>query len=983
MNTFKKAFDSLNKFQKEAVINIEGPVMVIAGPGTGKTQMLACRIAYMLQSDSTISPNMILALTFTDAGAVAMRKRLLEFIGTEAYKVNIHTFHSFCNDIVQWNLDYFGVSELEPASEIEKLNILYEIIDGLPETHSLTRLKGDAYYEALRLKNLFSLMKNEGWFPGHIEKECKRYIDSLPERKEFIYQRGNASKGIKVGDFKKDAIDKEKEKISKLIEASKLITQYNNLLKSSGRYDFEDMIEWVTTAFKSNKYFLLSQQERYQYILVDEMQDTSGSQMILLKQLISYWDKPNIFVVGDDDQALYEFNGARIQNMINFMKEYKPDLIVPEINYRSVQPILDASAKVIPNNSNRLINFIPNLQKNLYVDRDLKTEPVVREFNSTEQENIFIIEEIEKNKNNLSDIAVIYRKHKQADHLITIFNKKGIPVNVKKNYNILQDNFINKILTILKFIDLKSKDLQADELFYHIIFYNFINIPLNDIEYTINRRYKKMIKNEDIPENDRVKTFKASINELIIFSKNNSLLLTFFKLLDDFKIINWIIKESLNESEKIQKLTLLYSLYFFIESETLKNYNCSIEYFIETIERMKKRNIPINTIDIGYETNGVNFMTAHGAKGLEFKKVYIIGCQREEWEKSRGNVNRFSLPDTLTQSISEDKLESNRRLFYVAMTRAKDELNISYASHDNNGKEIERSQFIDESGIFVSRGESRKGINYISDLLSSSTMPLSHSISQRIIDERLEQYRISVSHLNLYLRCPLSFFHEVILRLPIFPTEDIIFGNAVHRALKMLYDERKKSNVFQCANWFFDQFYYDMVKKKGYLSDNAFKRKSALGKTILESYYKNVVPQSNTFTLNEYSVSNIVLEDDIRVKYIFDKLEFNGNDVDIVDYKTGNPDAAKKKLKQGGEYWRQLVMGKLVLDNIFYKPWKYKSARLEILDPIEFQTLFCEITEEDEKIFLNDLKEVYFKIKEKDFYVGCGEKDCYWCSFKS
>src|SRR6201989_451060 len=213
---FQKALAQLNDEQLAAVNKMDGPVLVIAGPGTGKTQILAARIGKIL-TETDASAHEILCLTYTDAGAVAMRKRLFEFIGPDAYRVNIYTFHAFCNEVIQENLDYFGKLNLEPLSDLDSVALFQELVDDFPNDHLLKRFTGDIYYEAPRLKNLFSVMKRENWNEEMISQAVKNYLEDLPNREEFIYKRANAAKGIKIGDPKQKDIDAAREVMTKLL----------------------------------------------------------------------------------------------------------------------------------------------------------------------------------------------------------------------------------------------------------------------------------------------------------------------------------------------------------------------------------------------------------------------------------------------------------------------------------------------------------------------------------------------------------------------------------------------------------------------------------------------------------------------------------------------------------------------------------------------------------------------------------------------
>src|SRR5688572_26705621 len=224
---FAEEFGRLNEKQKMAVETIEGPVMVIAGPGTGKTQILASRIGKILL-DTDASPDNILCLTYTDAGAIAMGKRLLLFIGPEAYKVNIYTFHAFCNEVIQDNLSLFEKNALDPISELEKIQLFKELIDGLPRNHPLKRYRGDVYYEVNNLKSLFSTMKKEGWAPEWIHKKIDEYIDDLPLRDEYIYKRKYGE--FNAGDLNKNKLEIQLERMEKLRAAVSLFMPFQKLM---------------------------------------------------------------------------------------------------------------------------------------------------------------------------------------------------------------------------------------------------------------------------------------------------------------------------------------------------------------------------------------------------------------------------------------------------------------------------------------------------------------------------------------------------------------------------------------------------------------------------------------------------------------------------------------------------------------------------------------------------------------------------------
>jgi DNA helicase-2/ATP-dependent DNA helicase PcrA len=342
--SFEKEYKRLNNAQREAVDAIEGPVMVIAGPGTGKTQILACRIAkILLETDA--APENILCLTFTDAGTIAMRKRLVQFLGSDAYKVNIHTFHSFCNKVIQEQSRLLRKPDLEALSDLERVQIMKELIDGFTNDNPLKRMKGEVYFDLKYLSNLFSNMKREAWTPEYLHQHIDHYI------KVTIPEIHTNKKNPKLGITQKGQDEIKKFERSKA--AVDAFSTYQQMLSQRSRYDFDDMINWVIRLFEEQPDVLRGYQEALQYLLVDEYQDTSGSQNRIVELLTSYWeDNPNLFVVGDDDQSIYRFQGANIENMMAIRERLDKNLktVVLTDNYRSVQPILDAATALIGQN---------------------------------------------------------------------------------------------------------------------------------------------------------------------------------------------------------------------------------------------------------------------------------------------------------------------------------------------------------------------------------------------------------------------------------------------------------------------------------------------------------------------------------------------------------------------------------------------------------------------------------------------------------
>ncbi|HEV9035397.1 MAG TPA: ATP-dependent helicase, partial [Puia sp.] len=592
---FQEEYQQLNEQQRLAVDNTEGPVMVIAGPGTGKTQILAARIGKILL-DTDVFPGNILCLTYTEAGAIAMRRRLLSFIGPDAYKVHIHTFHSFCNDIIQENLSLFEKTSLDPISDLEKIQLFKALIDRFPKNHPLKRYRGDVYFEMNNLQNLFSTMKREGWNPTFIKEKIDQYLASLPDREEYIAKRATAS--FKKGEVRTDKIAEETERMEKLRAAVDEFDRYQELMRVHNRYDFDDMINWVIRAFGENKPLLSSYQERYQYILVDEYQDTSGVQNRLVNLLISYWEQPNVFVVGDDDQSIYRFQGANVENMLEFAQQYQKDLLTVVLtnNYRSTQPILDVSRTLIQRNQERLVRQIPGLSKHLLAShprtRQLRYPPRLLEYLSPRQEMTGItlrVEQLLAKGISPGHIAIIYKENRYGEELARFLQLKNIPVYSKRSLDLFGIALAQQIILLLRYLAAEhDAPYGGDEMLFEILHFHFfgiapieiakLSVEVADKQYNEEQRtsirrllYEKAQRpardlfDTGIPEG--LKKASRALEKLIGDVPNTTLQALFENVIRDTGILASIV----SSPDRIWQMQVLTALFDFVKEETRRN----------------------------------------------------------------------------------------------------------------------------------------------------------------------------------------------------------------------------------------------------------------------------------------------------------------------------------------------------------------------------------------------------------------------------
>lgn len=1027
---FEELFQNLNEEQQLAVNHIEGPVMVIAGPGTGKTQILAARIGNILLKTDSLPEN-ILCLTYTDAGVVAMRRRLLQFIGPAAYKVNIHTFHSFCNEVIQENLSQFEKPALDPISELQQIELFKKLVDEFPKNHPLKRFRGDVYYEVPHLKKLFSDIKREGWKIAELNRAIDLYVKELPEKE--IYQYKKPPKGKAIGDLKPDYYA-ELEKMERLKAAINEFDNYQAFMKKRNLYDFDDMINWVIKAFEENTNLLATYQERYLYILVDEFQDTSGTQNKVVELLINYWEKPNVFVVGDDDQSIYRFQGANVENMLAFAKKYGDDLmkVVLTKNYRSTQPVLDVSKSLIDKNKERLVEKIPGLSKNLISSNSglqkLSTPPHVQEYETMHEEMIGITAQVLQWVNsgtNPAEIGIIYKENKYGEELAEYLRLKEIPFYTKRSLNIFELPLTQKLITLLRYLNAEhDASFGGDELLFEILHYDWFAIPpieiaklsveANATKYSDNPKSLRQLiaeKNGQPAKDLFSKTVHPAItNASAILEKliGDVPDVTLQQLTERMVRTTGLLQLIMQSPEKHFMLQVLTVFFDFIKEETKRNPNLTLAQLTGIIDLMQHENIKLPLTQVAGNEKGVNILTVHGSKGLEFEQVFFAGCNAAFWEKKRKPSGGFKMPETVLETGATGMAdhEELRRLFYVAITRAKKHLHISYSRFNNAAKEMEASVFvaeIQEANQIVTEKQfidSPVLAEYQLLRLTEGKMPEIGKLEKDFVTPLVEKFVMNVTALNNYLKCPLHFYYNNLIRIPSGKNDAMEFGSAVHHALEQLFKKMSarsgtdgqgsKKEQFPPLEEFIKDFEWQMHRSREHFTKEQFKSRMDYGQMILTDYYNKYINSFNKIVVIERTISRVAVKG-VPIKGKMDKLEFTGLSVNVVDYKTGNPDNAKDKLKppsdknpKGGDYWRQAVFYKILIDNYEQKNWEVISTEFDFIEPDkrkEYQRKKLVITPEDITTVTEQITGTWQKIQAHDFYTGCGKDDCHWCNF--
>jgi DNA helicase-2/ATP-dependent DNA helicase PcrA len=937
---FESEYKHLNSEQKEAVEEIEGPVMVIAGPGTGKTQILAMRVANILKRVQA-NPSNILALTFTNSGVYQIKKRLLEIIGPESYNVHVHTFHSFCNEIINNFPDKFILAkELNQLTDLEQILLIQDILNK-SDIKYLKPLKSPFYYDHAIIKAIGDL-KQEGVTPADFKKVISEDFSDLKIK-------------TKEGKTTKIALENLQKQIQKNRELQKIYQKYQTHLENHGRYDFSDMILFVLNAFKNDQEILSYYQEQFQYILVDEYQDTNNAQNEIVELLGGFHASPNIFVVGDDEQSIFRFQGASIENIL-FFSEHHPDtkIIVLKDNYRSAQKILDASRNLISQNKNQIFDRL-KVSKKLSSKLNTKGEIQIGEFSSGAVENFFVAKEIQKLiKNGLSpsEITVLYKEHRDADELIDILSRLNIPYVIEAGDDIFEDPEINKIIKMIGVIE----NLNDDMGLFEIMHYLFFKIPALDVYRITNAAGKNKTHIFDFITSEKINEVKLSkaknikqLTQLLLnlraLANNNTFASFFDKVINETGYLEYLLKLE----DAVHHLNRLQSLFSEIKKLNVRNKNLNLKGFLEYLLALNENQIKIKEQSLDSDYEGVHLMTAHKAKGLEFTAVFIIHLSDKHW----GNTTKrelIKLPTRLIKypTAADENDEEERRLFYVAMTRAKKLVYLSSATSYGeilDGTLAIPSKFVTElPSTFLTIDSKKYETQFESRLrLSFDKKKWTHTQALKdFLDSLIENFILSATSFNAYLECPYSFLLNQLLRVPKVKDFNQCYGTAVHTALEKFF-KKYRQELKLPPKHFLVGAYLEALKLE-ILSSDDLRRAESQGSKVLEKYYdfykesfRKIGPPIHC----EYNFRHHDVHfSQIPISGIIDKIELIdgiSNRVKIVDYKTSAPKSLNQLLGQTKENrldeLYQAFFYKLLSENDPLFKWQITTVEFDFLHP--------------------------------------------------
>lgn len=1006
-SNFQTELKQLNPAQRRAVEAIEGPVMVIAGPGTGKTQVLTARIAQILQKTDT-EPNAILALTFTESAAKNMRERLVKLIGRTGYYVQINTFHAFCREVISNHPEYFPIErDSEPLSDLERFELFEEIFTSLELEH-IKPLNTPFFY----VKDAISSISN-----------LKRESITTDEYRELITQWEQRLK-LDKDEMSKTELTKEQKQLARNRELASVYEAYERRLRETKRYDFDDMIALVVQAFEKEELLLREYQENLHYFLVDEYQDTNNAQNTVVDLLASYWQEEsgqaNIFVVGDPNQAIYRFQGASIENMLGFLKRYpSAEIITLDTGYRSPQKLYTLADKLIAENHLQLTDAgVPAGHAGPLTSAGGAGKPIeLFAAPSHVLETIHIAQRIKgllENSVPAHEIAVLYRHNADRAALAETFDAWGIPYEIEGGGNALQEDTIRQLLTLFRVIHRIRTAAENEEL-YEILHYEWLKQKF-DIDALTLMKVARAAGKARVSILELIERGAEAINE-----HNGEYHLTPFDLIPleavCKKLREWsdldatttfgkwfetVINDSgylawlLAQEGKIFLVTVLNSLFSEIKKLIAHNHHFKLADLLRALDLIEEHNLQITIEDLNIRRKAVHLSTVHKAKGREWDHVFLFQVIDKKWGNNRSK-DLIKLPAAILQNTDLDAKERNedeRRLFYVGLTRAKKQTYISYPetllADGGRTRDVLPSMFITEIQEFDPEEKLMKQVTddslaenadeYLVQLLKPSQPLITAQAQKEYLGWLLEHFRWSTTALDTYLRDPEEFIHFTLLRVPRAKAIQFAFGTAVHSALEKYYTAfQQTGEVLAVADL---QQTFEHALKQEVLTQQEFKDRLKYGKKILEQYATAYKDQPvNPLLIERFfgSGRHTVALDDILLTGRVDRIDWVDPEkklVKVVDYKTGRPKSANEIEGKSGElsereqtlpesirgpYKRQLLFYKLLtqLDRTF--PYEVIQGEFDFIQPTDSGKLVrrvFDLTQDD----VGDLKRLLKQI---------------------
>ena len=827
---------TLNSEQKKAIEHKTGPLLIIAGAGTGKTTVITERIKYLIKQ-KLAKPEEILALTFTDKAAKEMEDRVDRMMPYGYTQMWISTFHTFCDNLLRQEGIAIG---LNPNFKL------------MTEAESILFLKKHLFELNL---DYFRPLGNPNKFLEALLIHFARLADEDIEHGEYL-KFANSRISRKIRDFSEE----EQLEVKKTSELAKAFKQYSELKLKEGMLDFADLISHTLLLLRSRKNILKQYQNQFKYILVDEFQDTNYAQNELAMLLSG--KQQNITVVADDDQAIYRWRGAALSNVIQFRNNFPKAKIITLIkNYRSTQEILDRAYTMIQNNNPNRLEVVENINKKLISERRIRGKSV--EFILTDR----VDEEAEKIAQKIksimksssfkySDIAILVRANNHAQPVAAALTRNKIPYQFLGPSYLFQQEEIKNLIAYFKVL----YNLEDSVSLYRILSMDIFGLTSREINQLLAYPRKRnwtlfeALENADetkLPNEGKVKAKKIVrmiLRHLERVRRDSPGQILYYFLLDSGLLNSFLdIKTEKDEKEanNIAK--------FFDRIKTFETLNpdANIYSIVDWLDlQMEMGDSPLVS-DIDFkEINAVNILTVHSSKGLEFPVVFMVNLVVDRFP-TRERREKIPLDDQLIKEIlpeGDHHLEEERRLFYVGMTRARDLLFFTASRFYADGKrERKISPFVFEA---------------LPDL--SKKIEIEQEVKQLSFTEAIKDYqeiskepqpkadgpwaqtaieRISYSQLQSFDICPLHFRARFLLNLPTPQTAPLSFGSSIHDAFYYFYEalrHGKKQTLSDFLNLLSARWISEGYQEKSYE-----KKMYALGEKIIKNYYKKIFDPKN------------------------------------------------------------------------------------------------------------------------------------------
>lgn len=934
---FEAEYKKLNKAQKEAVEAIEGPVMVIAGPGTGKTQVLALRIANILKQTDTPADG-VLCLTFTNSGVRAMRERLQRLVGERASQVKIATFHSFSASLLEEFYEALGFSA-PPRLLDEKDAVL--LADHLLEDGEweYLRPRSGGAHNFKNLKSLISFLKREEISPEALAELVEVEI------KNFEHDPANIStRGPSKGSLKKDA-EAKIEHLKRSLEAARFYREYELLKAKDNLADYDDILNLTTKLLLESAEARASVAERYLYVLVDEHQDSSGVQNKFLELVWGEVEKPNLFVVGDDRQLIYGFNGASLSHFESFRETFGAKLITLVENYRSTQNILNLADQI----------FESSLAKGKLKSVRQGGEPVRLVEAAFPRDEIIKagleIKALMKKGLVPEDCAILVPKKYQIRSALAILSHLGLPVAGAGQVSFFESESARSLIRALKVVaEPFNRHYLAEFLLDR---YSGLS-SLEANEYLHQTSGRPSI--DKLPELKALAEEHSNIYELVQKVANE----IFFKnslgddLLDCVEATRTMLHLALSRLEKNPKIT--------------------VSQFISFLNHLEEygEDLPLAVFEGG---EGVRVMTLHSSKGLEFEYVWI--AHLDENSLMKGKNAGFTLPAKLSNFANKKSESEARRELYVGITRAKTFCTLSYASESYTGGELSLTPILanlkDEALVRVGKAEVEK------EILKQN--PLAFAVAEEapklellekvktLVRDNFESTPLSVTHLNNFLACPWRWYFRNFVRLPEPESEALLFGSFTHAVVE---ESIKARGVVEDL---------DHILDKLKIFDEALRArfKREIDKALV-LFAKEILPNIYTEAKTEVSLKVPHSKTGLTLTGKIDLLENEDGHLRISDFKTGQP-------KNNPDYLRQLAMYQYLIEHSRVKFTEFEN-RLIFLEAKKLTQLIYEAETSVEDLadleqsineYAHDLKSGEWVNRECQFKSSQFERECPYC----